>query len=83
MIHDFVSNFPDEDALCRTDTNDVFEWTHEMDAQVVTWATQQPLDWQFGGKCEVYCWGNFCFLLNIIRERIQIFELFLMKWSLL
>ena len=29
-----------------------------MDAQVITWATQQPHDWQFGGKCDVYMWGS-------------------------
>ncbi len=29
-----------------------------MDSQLMMWATQQPQDWQFGGKCEVYMFGN-------------------------
>lgn len=29
-----------------------------MDSQVVTWATQQPMDWQFGGMSEVYGFGS-------------------------
>lgn len=24
----------------------------------MAWATQRPEDWQLGGKCEVYMWGN-------------------------
>jgi len=27
------------------------------DAEIMTWASQKPEDWQIGGKCETYMWG--------------------------
>lgn len=29
-----------------------------MDTQIMIWAMQKPEDWQLGGKCEAYLWGN-------------------------
>ena len=29
-----------------------------MDSQIMAWAMQRPEDWQLGGKCEAYLWGN-------------------------
>lgn len=36
----------------------IINWDCSKDAQVMAWATQRPEDWQLGGKCEVYMWGN-------------------------
>jgi len=54
----FTFEFLDDDIVYRTDSDVPFEWTIEMDSQVVTWATQQPMDWQFGGMSEVYGFGS-------------------------
>lgn len=34
------------------------KWDVEQDAAVMAWATQQPADWQVGGRCHVYMWGS-------------------------
>ncbi|XP_063888404.1 probable E3 ubiquitin-protein ligase HERC1 isoform X2 [Scylla paramamosain] len=34
------------------------KWDVEQDAAVMSWATQQPADWQVGGRCHVYMWGS-------------------------
>ncbi|XP_069958428.1 probable E3 ubiquitin-protein ligase HERC1 isoform X6 [Cherax quadricarinatus] len=34
------------------------KWDEEQDAAVMAWATQQPGDWQVGGRCQVYMWGS-------------------------
>ncbi|XP_071541149.1 LOW QUALITY PROTEIN: probable E3 ubiquitin-protein ligase HERC1 [Panulirus ornatus] len=34
------------------------KWDVEQDAAVMSWATQQPGDWQVGGRCQVYMWGS-------------------------
>ncbi|KAK3583560.1 hypothetical protein CHS0354_026149 [Potamilus streckersoni] len=42
-------------------TQDAFDntrWSLEMDSQIMVWATQRPEDWQIGGKCEAFLWGN-------------------------
>jgi hypothetical protein len=33
-------------------------WSLEADHEIMTWATQQPEDWQIGGKCQAYLWGS-------------------------
>lgn len=33
-------------------------WSVEQDAALMSWATQQPGDWQVGGRCHVYMWGS-------------------------
>lgn len=33
-------------------------WDVEQDAALMSWATQQPADWQVGGRCSVYMWGS-------------------------
>jgi hypothetical protein len=33
-------------------------WRLEADQELMTWATQQPEDWQIGGKCQAYLWGS-------------------------
>ncbi|CAL8069477.1 unnamed protein product [Orchesella dallaii] len=56
---DFVLKFKiDEEKACLRGPNSPIAWTLDMDTEVMAWATQQPHDWQFGGKCDVYMWGN-------------------------
>ncbi|CAG7693965.1 unnamed protein product, partial [Allacma fusca] len=56
---DFVEKFRiDEEGAFSNDKNDTVDWTLDMDSQVILWAAQQPHDWQFGGKCDVYMWGS-------------------------
>ncbi|XP_033110674.1 probable E3 ubiquitin-protein ligase HERC1 [Anneissia japonica] len=43
------------DGIAATDNT---TWTLLMDEQIITWATQQPEDWQLGGKCDTYLWGS-------------------------
>lgn len=45
----------DEDWALAMDNK---TWTHQMDTQIMSWATQYPQDWQLGGKCEAYLWGS-------------------------
>ncbi|XP_068081364.1 probable E3 ubiquitin-protein ligase HERC1 [Anabrus simplex] len=33
-------------------------WSLKADEQIMTWSTQQPHDWQMGGKCQAYLWGS-------------------------
>nr|CAD7438539.1 unnamed protein product [Timema bartmani] len=33
-------------------------WSLKADEQIIMWATQQPHDWQVGGKCQAYLWGS-------------------------
>ncbi|XP_071450243.1 probable E3 ubiquitin-protein ligase HERC1 [Hetaerina americana] len=33
-------------------------WSLKADEQIMCWATQQPHDWQVGGKCQAYVWGS-------------------------
>lgn len=33
-------------------------WSVDQDASLMSWATQQPGDWQVGGRCHVYMWGS-------------------------
>lgn len=34
------------------------EWTLEADRDIMSWMVTYPQDWQVGGKCEAYFWGN-------------------------
>ncbi|XP_035829751.1 probable E3 ubiquitin-protein ligase HERC1 isoform X3 [Aplysia californica] len=34
------------------------KWDLTMDGQIMSWATQQPEDWQSGGRCESFMWGS-------------------------
>ena len=42
----------------RSEINDVLNWTYEEDVQLMQWATEAPSDWQVGGKCSAYLFGN-------------------------
>ncbi|ODM97024.1 putative E3 ubiquitin-protein ligase HERC1 [Orchesella cincta] len=56
---DFVLKFKiDEEKACLRGPNSPISWNLDMDTEVMAWATQQPHDWQFGGKCDVYMFGN-------------------------
>ena len=33
-------------------------WSLKADEQIMNWSTQQPHDWQIGGKCHAYLWGS-------------------------
>lgn len=59
LPHDFVMKFKiDEEKACLRGPNSPINWTLDMDSEVMRWASQQPHDWQFGGKCDVFMWGN-------------------------
>ncbi|XP_021933596.1 probable E3 ubiquitin-protein ligase HERC1 isoform X3 [Zootermopsis nevadensis] len=45
----------EEDSL--TATNNSF-WSLKADEQIMSWSTQQPHDWQIGGKCLAFLWGS-------------------------
>ena len=32
-------------------------WSLDIDSEIMNWASQNPEDWQIGGKCEAYMWG--------------------------
>ncbi|KAH9513367.1 putative E3 ubiquitin-protein ligase herc1 [Bulinus truncatus] len=44
----------DGDALAY----DNKQWDLTSDSQVMSWATQQPEDWQTGGRCQSFMWGS-------------------------
>lgn len=46
----------DEDEI--NDANDNAEWGIRADEQIISWVTQQPQDWQIGGKCQAFLWGS-------------------------
>jgi E3 ubiquitin-protein ligase HERC1 len=52
-----MDNLDEEEAYMKNESETI-DWSLEMDSQVMMWATQKPHDWQFGGKCDVYMWGN-------------------------
>jgi hypothetical protein len=54
----YFNCFEDEEAAFRRADGQTINWTLDMDSQVMMWATQQPHDWQFGGNCECYVFGN-------------------------
>ena len=33
-------------------------WRLEADRDIMLWTTTYPQDWQVGGKCDAYFWGN-------------------------
>ncbi|KAK7862054.1 hypothetical protein R5R35_011478 [Gryllus longicercus] len=33
-------------------------WSLKADEQIMAWSTQQPHDWQMGGKCQAFLWGS-------------------------
>ena len=34
------------------------EWNNQCDIELMQWATEMPSDWQVGGKCSAYLFGN-------------------------
>ncbi|PSN36069.1 hypothetical protein C0J52_06695 [Blattella germanica] len=46
----------EEDGKLSATNNTV--WSLKADEQVMSWSTQQPHDWQIGGKCHAYLWGS-------------------------
>ena len=40
-----------------SDFQDNSNWTLNIDSEIMSWASQNPEDWQIGGKCEAYMWG--------------------------
>ncbi|KAG8223097.1 hypothetical protein J437_LFUL002045 [Ladona fulva] len=60
-------HFPKEFVNLNTELSDLDQghsaldnslWTLKADEQIMCWATQQPHDWQVGGKCQAYVWGS-------------------------
>ena len=35
-----------------------YEWDNQCDIELMQWATESPSDWQVGGKCSAYLFGN-------------------------
>ena len=35
-----------------------YEWNNQCDIELMQWATESPSDWQLGGKCSAYLFGN-------------------------
>lgn len=33
-------------------------WSLDADRDIMQWTISYPQDWQVGGKCEAYFWGN-------------------------
>jgi len=33
-------------------------WSLEADRDIMQWTNAYPHDWQVGGRCEAYFWGN-------------------------
>lgn len=53
----FLINFLEEEEDSLTATNNSF-WSLKADEQIMSWSTQQPHDWQIGGKCLAFLWGS-------------------------
>ncbi|XP_071965475.1 probable E3 ubiquitin-protein ligase HERC1 isoform X2 [Antedon mediterranea] len=59
--NEFAAPSDDEGSRLGSDGNiatDNSAWSLDMDEQIMMWATQQPEDWQLGGKCDAYLWGS-------------------------
>lgn len=39
-------------------TAEYTSWTIKQDQQIIQWVSQQPQDWQIGGKCKAFLWGS-------------------------
>ena len=37
---------------------DSSKWDLLKDSQIMGWARNHPEDWQVGGRCQAYLWGN-------------------------
>lgn len=49
--------FLEEEEESLTATNNSV-WSLKADEQIMSWSTQQPHDWQIGGKCRAFVWGS-------------------------
>lgn len=49
--------FLEEEEEGLTATNNSV-WSLKADEQIMSWSTQQPHDWQIGGKCRAFLWGS-------------------------
>lgn len=47
----------DEEDVTYSSMNNTV-WSIKVDEQIISWVTQQPQDWQIGGKCQAYLWGS-------------------------
>ncbi|XP_069694063.1 probable E3 ubiquitin-protein ligase HERC1 isoform X1 [Periplaneta americana] len=47
----------EEEEESMSATNNTL-WSLKADEQIMNWSTQQPHDWQIGGKCHAYLWGS-------------------------
>jgi E3 ubiquitin-protein ligase HERC1 len=45
----------EEESLNATNNS---AWSLKADEQIMSWSTQQPHDWQIGGKCHAFLWGS-------------------------
>ncbi|XP_049838129.1 LOW QUALITY PROTEIN: probable E3 ubiquitin-protein ligase HERC1 [Schistocerca gregaria] len=46
------------DDSCSPSPLDNSSWSMKADEQLMAWSVQHPHDWQIGGKCQAYVWGN-------------------------
>jgi hypothetical protein len=53
----FIINFLEEEEESLTATSNSL-WSLKADEQIMSWSTQQPHDWQIGGKCHAFLWGS-------------------------
>jgi hypothetical protein len=53
----FIINFLEEEEERLTATSNSV-WSLKADEQIMSWSTQQPHDWQIGGKCHAFLWGS-------------------------
>ncbi|XP_075226553.1 putative E3 ubiquitin-protein ligase HERC1 isoform X4 [Lycorma delicatula] len=55
---EFLQNKPSDIGQDAPEALDNSLWSLKADSQIIKWVTQMPHDWQIGGKCEAYLWGN-------------------------
>lgn len=53
-----VSSIEEENEDILPTSLDNLAWSQKVDEQIINWVTQQPQDWQIGGKCHAYLWGS-------------------------
>ena len=57
LVNDDI--FPSKKQLQQNNDNPShYQWTTQCDIELMDWATEIPSDWQVGGKCSAYLFGN-------------------------
>ena len=58
LFGNHIVGFPTRRLICLLISfQDNCNWTLNIDCEIMSWASQNPEDWQLGGKCEAYMWG--------------------------